>query len=1041
MARTWWWVAAAVAVSACRFDGASGLGPAIACETDVQCPGGLVCQSTARRCVKPDALDTVVPSISQSTVSIRPRADNALDTPTSMGPRADTHIALVVSEALSGAPTVTALALGAVDARVTCQLASEAAPAFDYTCSVVPAPTGPDALITWQVELSDVALNTSTVLLSQTTQLDLTAPETPLAVDAGIEVRESPWGDEQTALQPSTRIVSQPGVAPEAVRVAFRRGTAELGSTPVDAQGSFADFEVLRALGDSFIEVQAIDAAGNESAWAPIHDFIWVATFNNKIAGRLFPNPHRFEVTRAPAEGIEGHDVTERGAVDGIAFADAKRVDVEGAGSWRRLELTRGPEGRGGLPGTAFDPLRSRVVRFGGWEPGGIFGSTVAEWSGLDWTPRVASDPEGDGNPTGRYQNAMAWDSKQRGIVMYGGNSDTPLNDTWLWNGVSWKRLPDGPGARTAAMLYFDEKEDAIILYGGYDTNGVKLLDAWRLESDRWVPAAAPPIGPRLGAAVCAEPFTATVFVFGGADATSMSPPFWQNYHGQWVPVAAAGPSPRVSASCAWDSERNVLVVVGGQLTDGGSSDEVWEYDKNAWANRTPTAGSSPGPRAQHRLIYDPAREMMLLFGTDIGETDADTTWRWSGTEWSIAYRPTPAPSYAVTTNLVFDPQAAAMRTLAYDPAVGIEDAYLSAQGWRSGLTTPLPVGATRMVYDTTHQRCLMVTGSVAAPTASIWHSQSDGGWLMINADAGFNAATLLDAAPTASGLDVVTQSPAGSIRLTSISGASGLPGAPVTLGFGTWASAAAVASGTAVLRSDFDLRMYPTLSVVKNGVQGSQYVLPEPMVPNGMVADTERGTLVVPGGTRVGRISTETWELSFDAGWRPMPIADPDSDGQPALTPFPSLGYDAQNHVTLAIELIEGKPTTTWALSMANQRPQVVLRFSLTDLPKNLESRDAVLQITGGASGGSDGSRPGFAVSIRAPGWWATTSIVSDAPASAPSKIQVPLLVSGSAYLNVVAARLGEVDFLLQPLSPNGTGRARFVIDAAQLELRYRKP
>lgn len=1025
----------------CRFDSVSGLGTSIACETNAQCPGGLVCQSTAQRCVKPDALDTVVPSVSQSTVSIRPHANNALDAPTAMGPRADAHLSLVISEALDGAPVVRALARGAVDPRVRCQLESQAPPAFDFICSTEAAPTGADAQVSWEVSLTDLALNSSTVLLGQTTKLDVTSPLAPLAVDAGIEVRESPWGDEQTARQPSTRIVAQPRVAPEAMRVAFRRGTALLGSTPVDDQGSFAAFEVLRAQSDSLIEVQAIDSAGNESPWEPIHDFIWIATFNNKIAGRLFPNPHRFEVTRAVAEGIEGHDVTERGAADGIAFSDGKRVEVEGAGSWRRLELTRAPEGRAGLPGTAFDPLRSRVVRFGGWEPSFALGSSVWEWSGVDWKPRAPSDPEGDGNPAPRYLNPMTWDPKQRGIVMYGGSSDTPLNDTWLWNGVSWKRLPDGPGARTAAMLYFDEGQDAIILYGGYDEQLKPLTDAWRLDTDRWSKVAAPPIGTRLGAAVCAEPFTATVFVFGGTLSTE-TPLLWQNFKGQWLPsLVPGGPAPRLSTSCAWDSERGVLVVAGGQLADGGIADDVWEYDGTTWANRTPLSGPTPGPRAQHRLISDPARNMLLLFGADVGSTAPDTTWRWSGSEWSIAYQPTSAPPYVVTPNLVFDPKAGAMRTLSFDPLVGIEDAYLSARGWAARLTTPMPLGATRMVYDGATQHCFIATGSATAPTASIWRSEADGGWVRLSADAGFSAASMLDAAPTANGLDVVVQAANGQTQLISVSGTTGLPSAPVNLGPGTWASAAATPLGTAVLRSDFNLGILPTLSVVKNGVPTGQYVLPEPMVPNGLVADLERGTLLVPGGTRVGRISTETWEMRIDAGWSPVPIADPDSDGQPTFVPFPSLGYDSQAHAMVAIEVNQANPSTTSAFSLASQRPQIVLRFSLTDLPKDLESRDAQLLITGGASGGSAGSPPGFRVSIRAPGWWATTSIAADSPASAPSAIRVPLLVEGSQYVNIVAARLGEVDFLLEPLAPNGTDRARMTVDAVQFEFRYRKP
>lgn len=91
----------------------------------------------------------------------------------------------------------------------------------------------------------------------------------------------------------------------------------------------------------------------------------------------------------------------------------------------------------------AFDPIRQRTVLFGGVEVFGGFPGTVLadtwEFDGATWRPIATPNV-----PPARYDAAMAWDSNQRRIVLYGGRPSlsVALNDTWTYDGSDWAPLP-----------------------------------------------------------------------------------------------------------------------------------------------------------------------------------------------------------------------------------------------------------------------------------------------------------------------------------------------------------------------------------------------------------------------------------------------------------------------------------------------------------------------------------------------------------------------------------------------------------------------
>ena len=140
---------------------------------------------------------------------------------------------------------------------------------------------------------------------------------------------------------------------------------------------------------------------------------------------------------------------------------------------WTELSPTASP---GAVCGAAmaYDASNQTVVMFGGYNNSlvlsslgigcaGAYGQAGASlnstWSfnGTTWQQLSPLD-----SPPGRYNGAMTYDPSTGQLVLFGGDtgsidSETPLNDTWTWNGTNWTEQqpqsspPDGDGTNGMA--------------------------------------------------------------------------------------------------------------------------------------------------------------------------------------------------------------------------------------------------------------------------------------------------------------------------------------------------------------------------------------------------------------------------------------------------------------------------------------------------------------------------------------------------------------------------------------------------------------
>jgi hypothetical protein len=106
-----------------------------------------------------------------------------------------------------------------------------------------------------------------------------------------------------------------------------------------------------------------------------------------------------------------------------------------------------------------------------------------------------------------------------------------------------------------------------------------------------------------------------------------------------WTFLDIAGPGPRGEHAICYDSARQRTVVFGGfKEGDSAYNSETWEFDGSSWTLVTSTG---PSARGNCRMVYDSGGARVLLYGGDLasagpkGEFVGLDMWSWNGSAWS----------------------------------------------------------------------------------------------------------------------------------------------------------------------------------------------------------------------------------------------------------------------------------------------------------------------------------------------------------------------------------------------------------------------
>ena len=307
-----------------------------------------------------------------------------------------------------------------------------------------------------------------------------------------------------------------------------------------------------------------------------------------------------------------------------------------------------------------FDVTSQSMLIYGGVNVFGVnFGTRICNEETFDLEGRLddtlrfddagfqtlpVADPEGDGFPGERSRHQLVWDPRREKVVLVGGVVQEPCatlecfhdsaDDTWEWDGTSWRRFADVPQPTDIFDLsaaYDASSRDEVMVVGG--GNLFRFGERWRSSGSFT----------NVGAGLATSNTGAVVF--GGRASNS-------NTGSSFTGVAGNGnfatfrctniiclplPAGRFGNAMAQGPNGNV-VSFGGESSNT-RFDDTFELTTAGWVARCTGCTSNstkPSPTTQAAMVFDPVRNETILFGGlgDAGPFPLDDLWSWNGTIW-----------------------------------------------------------------------------------------------------------------------------------------------------------------------------------------------------------------------------------------------------------------------------------------------------------------------------------------------------------------------------------------------------------------------
>lgn len=247
------------------------------------------------------------------------------------------------------------------------------------------------------------------------------------------------------------------------------------------------------------------------------------------------------------------------------------------------------PQARSGSQ-LAYDPVRDRVVMFGGWTGSANLGDTW-EFDGSRW-----SQAQPLASPVARHAHLLLWDPASGRTLLFGGFATSERDDTWSWDGVNWTQhanLTVRPSPRFQMGAAYFPPLGRIVTYGGQTGSFTFHSDMWSWNGSAWAS----------------------------------------------MPTPVSSPGRRSQMGFAYDPVRQRLVLVGGHsYPPRAFHNDTWEYDGASW---TQGPAAFAVPRSGLVMDYVPAVSKVVVFG---GYTDArplGDCWSYDGTVWQALATPT----------------------------------------------------------------------------------------------------------------------------------------------------------------------------------------------------------------------------------------------------------------------------------------------------------------------------------------------------------------------------------------------------------------
>lgn len=536
------------------------------------------------------------------------------------------------------------------------------------------------------------------------------------------------------------------------------------------------------------VHILSVDAAGNISDANPmvegvqvgqIESVVMVATALEDRGGN--PTTLSARASWAPTLQQGGSDTIDH-LLTRLDRALSQPPVRAGAASWRLHGPQRTFAHARRIEG-AYDPVRGRFVLFGdivGTDEPCTFCPATWQLAGRHWTDATPADPEGDGNPGGRELHAMAYDVA-RGVTLLFSGGRVPSDDLWAFDGFSWARIRPTdfemngfPAPRFRHAMAYDPRNRSVLVYGGCaqsaanDACSERLGDIWSYNGATWrnlcgtpgCQATAP--AARYGAEMVYDEARRTMLIVGGVHSNGkvacVSPDvqtvdgcitneIWSWSGMAWQKLcngscAATAPPPRTQTQLAYDPLRERVVMFGGcdqiagfdSIACIGRLSDTWEFNGVTWISPSisdPELDRDPPGYIDESaaMDFDAVRGQVVLVTTRAGDT---TTWGYDGSSWKKISPASAAPIARCGARAQYDSvrQQVVMFGGCADDCDGgsdgagcanpLDDTWTwTPDGWRqvSPATTPPPRGHHGLAFDRTRGRVAMTGGFDASGT------------------------------------------------------------------------------------------------------------------------------------------------------------------------------------------------------------------------------------------------------------------------------------------------------------------------------------
>ena len=480
------------------------------------------------------------------------------------------------------------------------------------------------------------------------------------------------------------------------------------------------------------------------------------------------PGLHIFEhgMEPVPVEADSGGDrLRSRFGIRSLALGGAAVIVVVGAmtGIWR-LEhapaavLTTRPGPGGGSGGAcsvwsteaAGVPSTSggAAVAQDGSEPGSpvvLFGGIGNEsktwlWSALGQRWALAQP---SASPPGRSDAALEYDPITHDLLLYGGvlANGRAANDTWAWNGCTWKRerqqAGGPPGGRTAGMVWDNALNRMVLLT--YDlAAGPEATETWTWNGSGWSLGASPSASPGArGLVVAEDPVTEWPIAvsLNGTQSEPDAPSTTWTWDGTaWQKVATVhSPQAAAPAAMAIDPQTNQLVLTSPSRQPGSSTNQTWTWDGEDWSLLNDQGAPIPGA-----AVDDNVDGILEAFGWAADPTAPRPlhVWAWTFPSWvrladgadgAMLNGPDTPPAGPAST--AYD--AAEHQLVLFGGSDGsgrpVLDTWTLAGGTWTRHTTPAhPPSAGPMVYDPFNGTVIMIAVAENGRSQTwVWNSST----------------------------------------------------------------------------------------------------------------------------------------------------------------------------------------------------------------------------------------------------------------------------------------------------------------------------